>query len=234
MTAGQTELGAVALVTGAASGIGAATVDVLIGRGYRVIAVDRDPMFAGRDGVTGHVLDVGDTDGIRQLVSDIRGRLEVLVNAAAIRPTAGILEQDEASWRITLDVNLTGAFVTMQEAARRMTAGGSMVNVASAAANGKPGLGAYGASKAALISLTRTAALELAESGIRVNAVLPGTTATAMVTHARDVSGRDSHPRNVGGGLLAPEDVAEGIVRTALDPMLSGAVVPVGLLPPTW
>ncbi len=227
MTASRT-----AIVTGAASGIGAATVSALVQEGYRVVAVDRDFGDPSRtDQVVEVPLDVRDERGCVSLVASQEEPPALLVNAAAVRPDAPILEHSADMWRTAFDVNVLGAFNLLRAVVPQMSPGGSIVNVASGAALGKRGLAAYGASKAALISMSRTAAIELQEAGVRVNVVIPGSTETPMFAVAGSVAGG---ARNVGGRVLSAADVAGGIVRTAHDPMLSGAAVPVGLLPATW
>jgi 3-oxoacyl-[acyl-carrier protein] reductase len=227
----------VAVVTGGGAGIGAATVDCLLEHGYAVTALDvRFDQPLSHPDLDCKIVDLRDEDGCRRVIADIVGDLVVLVNCAAVRVESPVLELDADAFRTALDVNVVGAFTALRAAAERMVDGGSIVNVSSAAAYGKRNLAAYGASKAALISLTTTAALELAERGIRVNVVLPGTTDTAMLaasTATGTAPGR-THHRNTVGRVLAPREVAEGILRTAADPLLSGAVVPVGLLPYQW
>ncbi|SCG78012.1 NAD(P)-dependent dehydrogenase, short-chain alcohol dehydrogenase family [Micromonospora inositola] len=224
-----------AIVTGGGAGIGAAVVASLLERGYAVTAIDLhfdrkhdDPRFLPVEA------DARDEGRCRELVSSTPD-LRLLVNCAAIRPEAPVLDQTVEGFRAAVDVNLTAAFVLLQAAASAMDAGGSIVNVCSAAAYGKRHLAAYGASKAGLVTLTKVAALELAEHGIRVNAVLPGTTDTPMLQQVRRPSSSGGRsPRNVTQLVLKPAEVASSVVRVAEDPMLSGAVVPVGLLPYEW
>jgi 3-oxoacyl-[acyl-carrier protein] reductase len=111
------------------------------------------------------------------------GRLDVLVSNAGIMDRAPFLEMTEAFWRKVIDTNLTGAYLCGQAAARRMVeqgTGGRIVNIASnSGIFGGRGRAAYGASKAGIINLTQTMAIELAEHGILVNAVAPGPTKTS-------------------------------------------------------
>jgi NAD(P)-dependent dehydrogenase (short-subunit alcohol dehydrogenase family) len=225
-----------AIVTGAAAGIGAATATALAEAGYQVTAVDRRFLeTVPGAGVRCVELDVRDHAACRQLIVDIGADLSLLVNVAAVRPEAPVLDQDVEGWRTAMDVNVIGPFVLLQAAARTMRPGGSIVNVASGAAYGKPLLVAYGASKAALISMSRTAAMELAAAGVRVNVAVPGTTETPMLTSASTYDPEHrARSRNTTGEVLSAEQVAAGIVRVAQDPLLSGAVVPLGLLPVAW
>lgn len=160
--------GRTALVTGAASGIGAATAALLKERGARVIGVDRE---AG-----GHVTDVGDvTDEALWDRLDLAGLDLALVNAG-IGAGAPIVELAFAEWRRILSVNLDGAFLTLRAAMQAMAGRpGAIVLTASAAGiKAEPGIAAYGASKAAAIHLARIAAKEGAAQGLRVNAIAPG------------------------------------------------------------
>jgi len=106
------------------------------------------------------------------------GGLDVVVNAAGIMDRAPFLDTDDALWKRVIDTNLTGTFVVGQESARRMRAsakGGSIVNIASGSGIlGGQGRAAYGASKAGVMNLTQTMAIELAPHAIRVNAIAPG------------------------------------------------------------
>jgi 2,3-dihydro-2,3-dihydroxybenzoate dehydrogenase len=225
-----------AVVTGAGSGIGEATARALADQGYVVTAVDRHFAEPSAAPYACRPLDLRDSQGCTELIEALAGDLRLLINVAAVRPEAGVLDEDPDAFRLAMEVNLIAPFVLLQAAVRRMKPGGSVTNVSSGAAYGKRNLAAYGASKAALISLTATAAMELDPLGIRVNAILPGTTDTPMLTGAKTfVSSSDrKSPRNVGGRVLSPDEVAGGIVRVATDPTLSGAVVPIGLLPVAW
>lgn len=182
----------VALVTGAGSGIGRGVAALLARAGATVIAGDRDAGLArataaviGEQGgrCVEAVFDVADEQAVGCAISqiaDTHGRLDILVNNAGIYPVRPLTEVDEATWNRTFDVNLRGAFWCMRAAAARMRNGGRIVNVSSidSLRPSGPGLGHYGASKAALNALTRSAALEFGPLGIRVNAVLPGVIAT--------------------------------------------------------
>jgi NAD(P)-dependent dehydrogenase (short-subunit alcohol dehydrogenase family) len=171
---------AIVLVTGAASGIGAATATLLAASGARkLILVDTD-----EDRMRDHAftlpcerqLIVGDVaEESLWTQADLTGLTHAVVNAG-IGAGAPIDESSFAQWREVMTVNLDGAFLTLQAAMRAMKGqGGSIVLTASAAGiKAEPGIAAYGASKAAVIHLARIAAKEGAASGIRVNSIAPG------------------------------------------------------------
>jgi len=189
-----------AIVTGAAHGIGAAIARRLASEGARVIVADIEADGAAAHataidgGAIAMAVDVTSRDQIEaavaRAVSEF-GTLDIMVANAGIVDRLPFLEFTDELWRKVLDTNLTGAFVCGQAAARQMAAqgnGGRIVNVASnSGIFGGRGRAAYGASKAGIINLTQTMAIELAEHGINVNAVAPGATKT-RVTHG-DVPG---------------------------------------------
>ncbi|HSR72361.1 MAG TPA: SDR family NAD(P)-dependent oxidoreductase [Kiloniellales bacterium] len=190
----MSETSRVAIVTGAAHGIGRAIAERLAGDGLHVLLADLDgeaaENAAAAIGQTGgearsRRLDVSDAAQVRDTVAaavDAFGRLDVMVSNAGIMDRAPFLEMTEDFWHHVIDTNLTGAFLCGQAAARQMKeqgGGGRIVNVASnSGIFGGRGRAAYGASKAGLINLTQTMAIELAEHGILVNAVAPGPTKT--------------------------------------------------------
>lgn len=208
--------GEVALVTGGASGIGAATVALLREAGATVVATD----ISGGDGIT--TLDVTDEAAVDACVAAIveeHGRLDLAANVAGTSGTyATVAESTTDAWRRTLDINLDGTYFCLRAELRAMLAagnGGSIVNVASGAARmGVPGLSAYSASKHAVVGLTKSAALETARAGIRVNAVCPGSTRTTML---RNFAGSDEAFEKMGarspmGRLGEPAEIAQAIV----------------------
>lgn len=209
-------VGRVALVTGGASGIGAATVDLLRERGAVVVAAD----LAVGDGV--RALDVTDEVAVDALVASIverHGRLDFAANVAGTPGVyAEVADSATADWRATMAVNLDGVFFCLRAELRIMRAvgRGSIVNVASAAGRmGVPGLAAYSASKHGVIGLTKSAALEVARSGIRVNAVCPGSIRTPMLRGF--VGGDEALLEKMGrrapmGRLGEPGEIAEAIV----------------------
>ena len=180
------------LVTGAAGGIGRALLDTFNADGATLIAVDLagtgvESLAAAIDPRhIGFSCDISDSDELAALFRHIDGRfsrIDVLVNNAALGPTmAATVETSIESVRRAFEVNLLAPFAMAREAARRMPRGGAIVNVASlAGVLGNPRRNAYAASKAGLISLTKSLACEWASRGIRVTAVAPGYIRTPMV-----------------------------------------------------
>jgi NAD(P)-dependent dehydrogenase (short-subunit alcohol dehydrogenase family) len=170
------------VVTGGAQGIGRAIVDAFCAEGARVASVDLRPTEL--DGVASIVSDLADVDTARRAVPEAIariGRVDVLVNDAAVQPDGSALDVTSEEFDHTFAVNVRAPFLLMQEAVRHFVEhdGGSIVNVASANAlrNESPE-SVYNATKAALVSLTRAFAHEFGHLGVRVNAVCPGETLT--------------------------------------------------------
>lgn len=180
----------VALVTGAGRGIGRAVAQAFAARGAAVAVNDISPVNlddtvslieAAGGRVQAYVTDVAKrlpVEGMVTEVLDAFDRIDFLVVCSGVEPIAPILDMDEWDWQRTLDVNLSGPFFTIQQVGRHMRerGQGSIVLFGSALARsgGMPAKAAYGASKTALLSLARTAAVEFAPFGVRVNAICPG------------------------------------------------------------
>lgn len=229
----------VALVTGGASGIGAATVVLLREAGWQVAVADLDVSGADADADLVVEADVTDEAAVAAMVAavvDRFGRLDAAVNAAGVSGAyGGIVDQAVDEWRRVLDVNLTSVFLCVQAELRQMLAqeprGGSIVNVASAAGSmGVPGLAHYSASKHGVIGLTKSAALEVARKGIRVNAVLPGTVRTPMLQR---FAGGDDGVDQMGkmsplGRAAEPQEIASLITYLCLPTAsyITGALLP--------
>jgi len=223
-----------ALVTGGASGMGAATVRLLADSGARVVIVDRnEALAAGVAAATGaHVVagDVSDSAFCERAVAEAvrrHGRLDCLVNAAGVIVRATGLETSDADWRRLMAVNVDGVFFMCRAALRPMTAqrSGAIVNFGSIWGElaGKGAL-AYAASKGAVHQITRTLAIEHARDGVRVNAVCPGEVDTPMLRAAgrsrplTDEEAREMGDRVVPMGRLArPGEIARMVVFLCSD-----------------
>lgn len=196
----------VAVVTGAARGIGLAIADWFLAHGYRVVLLDVDAntlrhtaaAFA-QQGHSKTVLalhtDVSLPDQVEAAFKDIMvrfGRVDALVNNAGVAVFKPILQTSFAEWRQVMNTNLDGAFLCTQAAAALMLAGGhggAVVNIASISGLRASTLRvAYGTSKGALIHLTKQQACELGDAGIRVNAVAPGPVETEMAKQVHDAT----------------------------------------------
>jgi NAD(P)-dependent dehydrogenase (short-subunit alcohol dehydrogenase family) len=178
----------VVLVTGAGRGLGRLAVSEFSQRGAVVAANDINPLCldelvaecTARGGrVRSYCFDVAKRMPVMALISQVveeLGRIDIVINNAAVEPVAGVLEMDEWDWHRTIDVNLAGAFFIMQQAGRLMHQqnGGVIVNIGANPGHTQSQRSAYLASKAGLLALTRQAALELAAESIRVHAVCPG------------------------------------------------------------
>ncbi|MGO4303185.1 SDR family NAD(P)-dependent oxidoreductase [Cupriavidus sp. RAF12] len=183
--------GKVAIVTGAASGIGLATTELLHAEGANVIAVGRSANVEAlaRPGIVPLVADVAREESAVQAVStaiDRFGKLDILVNNAAIIINKRVVDMSLEDWNSIQAVNATGAFLFSREAMRAMVPAkaGAIVNVGSYACyQAFPLIAAYAASKGALAQLTRALSLEAIEHGIRVNAVGSGDVITNITNH---------------------------------------------------
>jgi NAD(P)-dependent dehydrogenase (short-subunit alcohol dehydrogenase family) len=228
--------GKVALVTGAASGIGRASALALAREGAVVVGADLDTeggeitveavRAAGGD-ARFRRCDVTSEDDVRDLVAAVvetHGRIDCAHNNAGITGAMGAVHQlEREGWERTLAVNLTGVFLCLKHELLQMREqrSGAVVNTASAAGLvGVPGLSPYCASKHAIIGLTKTAALENVADGVRVNAVLPGSIDTPMLQGymglgpAVEKAIKASQP---GGRLGLPEEIAEAVVWLCSD-----------------
>jgi NAD(P)-dependent dehydrogenase (short-subunit alcohol dehydrogenase family) len=214
--------GRVIAVTGAGSGIGAATVGVLEKAGARIAALDvtwpGEMPAATPDRLT-LALDVTDeaaTEAVFSRVVAHFGRIDGLATCAGIVDTTAFLELDTARFRRVMDVNVLGTFLSMKAAGSRMQEGGRMVTIASIAGlrgGGLFGTAAYSASKGAVLALTKNAARTFGPMGIAVNTIAPGSTDTPMTAPLKSLPGRaESVKAMVPLGRSAdPTEIGEAI-----------------------
>jgi NAD(P)-dependent dehydrogenase (short-subunit alcohol dehydrogenase family) len=231
--------GKVAIVTGGASGIGRAIVELFVEEGARVVVGDvdaeRGTELATRlgDAAAFKQVDVADAEQVQALVDFAAshfGGLQVMVNNAGVSGAfRRFLDDDFADFQRSMAVNLYGVMVGSQRAARRMVeqGGGAIVNVSSIAAI-KPGSGVmtYRAAKAAVVQFSRSIAIDLAEHGIRVNCIAPGHIPTGMTSYDMGTVVRLTQPLRRQG---MPADVANAALFLASErsAQVTGLVLPV-------
>lgn len=209
--------GRVAIVTGAASGIGLATVELLHRQGARVVAVGRGDNVndLAREGIVPVVADVAQEASAElavQTAIERFGRLDILVNNAGIIINRPVAQMSLAEWNQVLSVNATGAFLFSRAVMRPMMAAGSgaIVNIGSYACyQSFPGIAAYAASKGALAQFTRTLALEAIEHGIRVNAVGSGDAITNAIQPDGQAYLAEHGRKSPIGRAARPEEIAQ-------------------------
>lgn len=225
--------GKVCVVTGAARGIGKGIARRLLQEGGRLLICDINAELleatvaelSAEGEIAGNVTDVGKRDQVQAMIDGAIarwGQIDVMVNNAGIARARAFLEITDADWDRILDTNLRGTFLCSQIAGRVMAAQGSgnIVNIASTnGLRGQVTLADYGASKAAIINLTQTCALELGAYGIRVNAVCPGTIWNEMSASAgwdNDVW-VDIRSHTALDKFGTPEDIAAAVAYLASD-----------------
>ncbi len=224
------------VVTGAASGLGRATVLAFARRGERIVVADRDAeqgaaVVAEAESLGGEArfvaTDVTDPAACEAMVAaclDAFGTLDFAVNNAGTTGTPGsVVDYPLDAWRATMAVNLDGVFFSMRAELPHMVAAGAgaIVNVASGAGLvGFAGLPAYVASKHGVVGLTKSAALECAPRGVRINSVCPGTVRTPMLEGYMGGDERVERAMTAGvplGRLGTPDEIAEAIVWLCSD-----------------
>jgi len=238
--------GQTVIITGAASGMGAATARLFASMGASVVIVDRDVERAKVVGdeiqaagvVVGDVSDSAFCESAATAARDVTGRIDVLVNCAGVILRAGGLDTDDLGWHRVMRVNVDGTFFMCRAVLPHMVArqSGAIINFGSIWGDiGATGVVAYCASKGAVHQITKALALDHATDGIRINAVAPGEVDTPMLS-----SGRDHRPsaadlqeladRSIPMKRLAqPHEIASVVAFLASDSAsyMTGAIVPV-------
>jgi 3-oxoacyl-[acyl-carrier protein] reductase len=227
----------VALITGAARGLGRHLTDSFIADGYAVVVnyltaeVSAQELIKNRETYALAVkADVGDATQVREMLrqtNDCFGRLDVVINNAGITRDNLLLKQTEEEWDAIFRTNLSGCFHVIRAAAPIMieTGGGHIINISSySGVKGKAGQAAYSASKAALIGLTVSSARELAEHHIRVNAILPGYMMTAMGSAAGKAAEK-AKEESLLHALSEPSAIAKSIVSLASSGYITGQTI---------
>ncbi len=236
----------IAVITGGASGIGAVIARQLSTQGLRTVIADLDMDAAAKvaaslenDGVSSTAvrIDVGDADAVVACFREVEqrfGRCDVLVNSAGVARTFPFIDFPLDDWLRTMAINVTGALLCSQQAARLMAPRrwGRIVNIASVAGMRAVGTGrtAYGTSKGALIALTRQMAVELAPQGITANAVCPGPVDTPMTRVLHSEQFRHEYTRAIPMGRYGtPEEIAHATAFLASDgaSYITGIAMPV-------
>jgi len=219
--------GRVAVITGAARGIGDAIAERFLARGAQVFSFDLMAPEAPRPSVTYLQADITDAASVADAfdaVDAAAGQIDALVNNAGVQRVALAENMTPQDWHLVVDTHLTGMFLCCAQAIGRMRkrrAGGAIVNIASAAGLiGIPGRGPYSAAKAGIMGLTRVYATETAAAGIRVNAVAPGSTRTKLVEQGlRNGSIQEDWQveRIPMGRLAEPHEIADPVVYLCSD-----------------
>lgn len=230
--------GKVALVTGAAGGIGAAVVRAMRARGTRVAVADRDTSAIEAEAhLDGDLLDGAYSDGLPGAVVKALGRLDIVVNNAGVITRGPVTGTSDADWSLSVGVNVEAPFRICRAAIPLLGPGSAIVNVASCwGLRPGPNHAVYCMTKAAIASLTQCMGMDHADKGIRINAVAPNEVNTPMLRtgFARRGFDPDTAVAELGrtvplGRIAEPEDIADVILFLASDAAryMCGAVVEV-------
>jgi NAD(P)-dependent dehydrogenase (short-subunit alcohol dehydrogenase family) len=213
----------VAVVTGGNSGIGFATAQNFIQEGAKVVIVGRDRQALEKTiAIQADVANLTDLDRLYATVKEQVGNIDIVVVNAGVAPVRPLIQVDEAHYDQIMNINVKGAYFTVQKSLPILNDGAAIVLVASVASiTGTAGLSVYNASKAALRSLARTFSAELVDRGIRVNAISPGPTETPIfgkmeVPPEATGSGGESILSKIPMKRLGqPEEIAKAILFLA-------------------
>ena len=227
--------GKTALITAAGQGIGKASVQAMAAEGAQVYATDVNPglleSFAGRPGIMPRVLDVLDDAAIRRTIDELPP-LDVLFNCAGFVHHGTILDCAPKDWEFSFNLNVRAMYMTIKNALPKMLEryekagkGSSIINMASVAGSlkGLPNRFVYGASKAAVVGLTKAVAADFVAKGIRCNAIAPGTVDTPSLAERINAFADPVEARKVFvgrqpmGRLAKPEEIAPIVVFLASD-----------------
>lgn len=219
--------GKTALITAAGQGIGRVTAEAFIAEGATVIATDlHGELLADLEGAHVHAFDVTDPDAVKALVPQLPD-LDILYNCAGYVHAGTILDCDEAAWEFSFNLNVTGMYRLIRAVLPGMISRGrgSIINMSSIASSikGIPNRFAYGASKAAVIGMTKAIAADFVTSGVRCNAICPGTIETpSLLQRLRDTGDFDKAyaeftARQAMGRFGKPAELASLAVYLASD-----------------
>ena len=221
----------VALITGAASGIGRASARLMAAHGARVVVADRNAEAAKElcaeitaSGGTARdiAVDVADSSSVAHLVGATVaafGRIDVLLHCAGVCPRCALLDMTDEDWRSVMAINLDGTFYITRDVARvmvRQNAGTMILLTSDRGINGSPDYPHYAASKGGMIALTKSLAIALGPHGITVNGLNPGMTDTPLARGAiTEEAWRAKTNYDVLGSFSRPEDIAETVLFLA-------------------
>jgi NAD(P)-dependent dehydrogenase (short-subunit alcohol dehydrogenase family) len=237
----------VAIVSGGTSGIGRAIVKKLADKGHHVVAFGSDLQqteetrnILAEHGLKADVItaDISDSDSVNRIVHQVitdYGRIDYLCNCAGIRPSGSILETEEETWDLVMNVNLKGMFLLTKAVIPHMiqTGGGAIVNISSTSGFAGKNHFAYSVSKGAIFTFTRSLALDYVEHNIRVNTIVPGFTQTGMTENWSPEGIQSIAQRSLLKRAGLPEDIANSVMFLLSEQAatITGTTVEVGTLP---